>query len=112
MNDPRIQHLLLMLKCPVCGGIPHASGIVCICGGTGSIIDAEFNARSQLLKYQEFIEDVLEAVEKWKSTEHEYSENMSEADYWGGQPQYTLNGVVCGEEIERLFNKRFPKVKS
>jgi protein gp37 len=42
----RLQNLLL---CPVCSGVlPHPSGISCICGGSGNLIDAYDRLREEI----------------------------------------------------------------
>lgn len=42
-----------LLVCSTCGGQPHASGKVCICGGTGQAADEMQYLRDAAWKYQD-----------------------------------------------------------
>lgn len=98
-----IRKLEARLICAVCGGSPNPSGIKCICGDTGSLVEAEFNARSELLRHQAFRDEVMGLQ----------GEPVPMLSKWivNGQRMEPPRAVSI-TEIQSIYAKHFPKEQS
>lgn len=93
-----IDQLKAKTICGVCGGEPPASGLTCICGGTGLAIDEAQHAR-------EMIFDLERQCDQLRAQLVSYHNIFESPEYFQGPPTHELAELLTASDCNAMVTK-------